>query len=76
VSASPHEERRPAQSAVRTSPDPLPILAASGGPVLIATEADATGAPCRRCGHALSAPRSVARGIGPVCLHLVAGEAR
>lgn len=45
-------------------------------PVLTAAEAEATASPCRRCGHPLSAPRSVARGIGPVCMHLVAGEAR
>jgi hypothetical protein len=45
-------------------------------PVVAAAEADATAAPCRRCGHPLSAPRSVARGIGPVCMHLVAGESR
>lgn len=35
---------------------------------LTASEADATAAPCRRCGHPLSAPKSVARGIGPVCI--------
>lgn len=43
--------------------------------VLAAAEVDATAAPCRRCGHPLTAPRSVARGIGPVCVHLVRGEA-
>jgi hypothetical protein len=45
-------------------------------PELSAPEADATATPCRRCNHPLRAPRSVARGIGPVCMHLVAGEAR
>lgn len=25
---------------------------------------------CRRCGHELHAERSVARGIGPVCVHI------
>ncbi|WP_425474947.1 DUF6011 domain-containing protein [Fodinibacter luteus] len=42
--------------------------------VAAATE-DAAAAPCRRCGHTLTAPRSVARGIGPVCVHLTRGEA-
>lgn len=45
-------------------------------PVLAAPDVDAVTAPCRRCGQPLTAPRSVARGIGPVCMHLVAGEAR
>lgn len=45
-------------------------------PDVAASTEDATAAPCRRCGHTLTAPRSVARGIGPVCVHLVRGEAR
>ena len=40
-------------------------------PAVVAAEADALTAPCRRCGHVLSAPRSVSRGLGPVCVHLV-----
>ena len=41
--------------------------------VVVAAEADAVTAPCRRCARALTAPRSLSRGIGPVCL--VRGEA-
>lgn len=40
-------------------------------PAPAATEADATAAPCHRCGHALSAPKSVARELGPVCVVVV-----
>lgn len=45
-------------------------------PVLAAPDVDAVTAPCRRCGHPLTAPRSVSRGIGPVCVHLARGETR
>jgi hypothetical protein len=82
VSASPDKRTRPAGNGAHSEdqaggrstlsvPQPTPLR-----PALAVTEADAAATPCRRCSHPLSAPRSVARGIGPVCMHLVNGEAR
>lgn len=78
MNAPPNGERRPRQESGATTPakKSLPSLARSTAPRIdvVASEADAVSAPCRRCGHALSAPRSVSRGLGPVCLHLMRGE--
>lgn len=78
----PNERRRPRQESGATTPakKSLPSVARSAAPRIdvVASGADAVSAPCRRCGHALSAPRSVSRGLGPVCVDLVAagGERR
>ncbi len=61
----------PAKKSIAILVDSVPAR-----PVPAATEADATAAPCRRCGHPLTAPKSVARLLGPVCLLVVGGERR
>ena len=50
--------------------------ATDNGTHLHAAEADATQTPCRRCGHLLTAPTSLRRGIGPVCRHLELNDER
>lgn len=41
-----------------------------------AAEVDAFQRPCRRCGHLLTAPASLRRGVGPVCVHLELDDER
>lgn len=62
-----------AQSLAATKHLDGPILGDSDAlrPGLAVSQVDATAAPCRRCGHPLSAPESVARLLGPVCLLVV-----
>ena len=77
MTSPPNGERRPWQDGARTpAKNPDPVLAGGGQRPLAASEAGATEAARRRCGHPLSAPKSVARELGPVCLHLVRGEVR
>lgn len=51
-----------------------PSLAEATNSAPAAAGADATDAHCRKCGHRLFKPVSVARLLGPVCLVVVGGE--
>jgi hypothetical protein len=58
-----HNERRPRRATEGDERD----AGKRSLTILAAPDEDRTQAHCSICGHAIHAPRSVARGTGPVC---------